>query len=118
MCYGPPLSEIRILAGIPPLLTKLILAAVTTMHCCGGRERAGTAERVAPLASFPARLSREHSLSLAKPWKCRLRLHDWDDRENPETHEHYEVCLRCNAYRERVHRAAQVRVQQALAGVL
>jgi len=21
-----------------------------------------------------------------KPWKCRLRLHDWDDRENSETH--------------------------------
>jgi hypothetical protein len=40
-------------------------------------------------------------LRVAKPWKCRLRLHDWDDRENPETHEHYEVCLRCNAYRER-----------------
>jgi hypothetical protein len=38
---------------------------------------------------------------MAKPWKCRLRLHDWDDRENPETHEHYQVCLRCNAYRER-----------------
>jgi hypothetical protein len=40
-------------------------------------------------------------LTVAKTWKCRLRLHDWDDRENPETHEHYEVCLRCNAYRER-----------------
>jgi hypothetical protein len=36
-----------------------------------------------------------------KPWKCRLRLHDWDDRENPETHERYEVCLRCNAHRDR-----------------
>ena len=39
---------------------------------------------------------------MAKPWKCQLRLHDWEDRENPETHEHYQVCLRCNAYRERV----------------
>ena len=25
-----------------------------------------------------------HNLRVAKPWKCRLRLHDWDDRENPE----------------------------------
>jgi hypothetical protein len=48
-----------------------------------------------------AGLKSEHNLSVAKPWKCRLRLHDWDDRENPETHEHYEVCLRCNAYREK-----------------
>jgi ribosomal protein L40E len=36
-------------------------------------------------------------LHVAKPWKCRFRLHDWDDRENPKTHEHYQVCLRCNA---------------------
>jgi hypothetical protein len=50
---------------------------------------------------FPNPLSLEHNLRVAKPWKCRLRLHDWDDRENPETHEHYEVCLRCNAYRDR-----------------
>jgi hypothetical protein len=33
--------------------------------------------------------------------KCRLRLHEWDDRVNPETKEHYEVCLRCDAYREK-----------------
>lgn len=45
--------------------------------------------------------AREQNLRVAKPWKCRLRLHDWDDRENPETHEYYQVCLRCNAYRER-----------------
>jgi hypothetical protein len=38
---------------------------------------------------------------MAKPWKCRLRLHDWDVRENPETHQHYAVCLRCNAYKEK-----------------
>jgi hypothetical protein len=65
------------------------------------RERAGTAERAAHLASFPHRLSWEHNFSVAKPWKCRLRLHDWEDRENPETHEYYEVCRRCNAYREK-----------------
>jgi hypothetical protein len=50
---------------------------------------------------FPDPLSWEHNLGVAKPWKCRLRLHDWDYRENPETHEHYQVCLRCNAYRDR-----------------
>ena len=31
---------------------------------------------------------------MAKPLKCRLRLHNWEDRENPETHERYQgsVC--------------------------
>jgi hypothetical protein len=38
---------------------------------------------------------------MVKALRCRLRLHDWDDRENPETHERYQVCLRCNAYRDR-----------------
>jgi hypothetical protein len=50
--------------------------------------------------AFPDRLSWEHKRGVAQPWNCRLRLHDWGDRENPETHEHCEVCLRCNAYRE------------------
>ena len=36
-----------------------------------------------------------------KPKKCRFGRHDWDERENPETHEVYEVCLRCDAYREK-----------------
>jgi hypothetical protein len=30
---------------------------------------------------------------VAKPLKCRLRLHDWEHRENPETHERHQVCL-------------------------
>lgn len=38
---------------------------------------------------------------VARPLKCRLGLHDWDDRENPETHERYQVCLRCDAYKDR-----------------
>ena len=38
---------------------------------------------------------------MAKPLLCRLRLHKWDDRENPETHAGYQVCSRCNAYRDR-----------------
>ena len=38
---------------------------------------------------------------MAKPLRCLLRLHRWDRRENPETHEHYQVCLRCNAYRDK-----------------
>ena len=39
--------------------------------------------------------------AMARPLRCRLRLHRWEYRENPETHEHYQVCLRCNAYRDR-----------------
>ena len=35
-----------------------------------------------------------------KPLRCRLRLHRWDQRENPETHDLYEVCLLCDAYRD------------------
>jgi hypothetical protein len=38
---------------------------------------------------------------MAKPLRCRFRLHKWQDRENPETEEHYKVCVRCNAYRDR-----------------
>ena len=40
-------------------------------------------------------------VAVAKPLKCRLRLRNWEHRENPETHERYQVCLRCNAYRDR-----------------
>ena len=38
---------------------------------------------------------------MGKPLRCRLRLHAWEERENPETHAPYQVCLRCNAYRDR-----------------
>jgi hypothetical protein len=38
---------------------------------------------------------------MAKPLLCRFRLHKWEHRENPETHAGYQVCLRCNAYRDR-----------------
>ena len=41
-----------------------------------------------------------------KPAKCRFGRHDWDQRENPETHDFYEICLRCNAYRDKGRRAA------------
>jgi hypothetical protein len=30
---------------------------------------------------------------MAKPLLCRLRLHRWDDREKPETHDRYQVCV-------------------------
>jgi hypothetical protein len=46
-------------------------------------------------------VSRVEDPCMAKPLRCRLRLHAWEDRENPETHEHYQVCPRCNAYRDR-----------------
>jgi hypothetical protein len=26
---------------------------------------------------------------MARPLRCRLSLHAWEYRENPETHEHY-----------------------------
>jgi hypothetical protein len=32
-------------------------------------------------------------------------MHKWDDRENPETKETYQVCVRCDAYRERARAA-------------
>jgi hypothetical protein len=38
---------------------------------------------------------------MGRPLRCRVRLHTWEYRENPETHEHYQVCVRCNAYRDR-----------------
>ena len=38
---------------------------------------------------------------MARPLRCRLRLHAWEYRENPETHEHYQICVRCKAYRDR-----------------
>ena len=36
-----------------------------------------------------------------RPLKCRLGLHRWDERQNPETRERYEICLRCDSYRDR-----------------
>lgn len=38
---------------------------------------------------------------MGKPLRCRLRMHAWDTRENQETRERYEVCTRCDAYRDR-----------------
>lgn len=42
---------------------------------------------------------------MAQPLRCRFRLHDWADRQNPETKEQYQVCLRCDAYREKARAA-------------
>jgi hypothetical protein len=38
---------------------------------------------------------------MSRSSKCRFRRHDWEVRENPETRETYEVCLRCDTYRDR-----------------
>lgn len=38
---------------------------------------------------------------MTEPLRCRLRVHDWEQRQNPETRELYEVCLRCDTYRDR-----------------
>ena len=52
-----------------------------------------------------------------KPLRCRLRRHRWDQRENPETHELYEICLLCDAYRDHP-RAAPGSSSAGLAGGL
>ncbi len=38
---------------------------------------------------------------MAKALRCLLRIHYWEQHQNPETGELYEVCNRCNAYRDR-----------------
>jgi hypothetical protein len=38
---------------------------------------------------------------MVKKLKCRLRLHSWEHRKNPETAEYYEICTQCDAYRDR-----------------
>lgn len=40
------------------------------------------------------------STVVRRPLRCRLGLHRWDEQENPETKERYELCSRCDAYRE------------------
>lgn len=37
---------------------------------------------------------------MRKPLRCRLGIHAWETRENPETRERYEVCIRCDTYRD------------------
>lgn len=54
-----------------------------------------------PSAGVPRGPAREQTATMAKPLKCRLRLHAWESRTNPETRERYEVCVRCDAYRDR-----------------
>ena len=101
MCVSAALSTIRRCGRLCPrggnatrhsfLAWPLVVAV--------GRVVMGATDLGWPGNYFPSPLSGAQNLRVAKPWKCRLRLHDWDDRENPETHEHYQVCLRCNAYR-------------------
>lgn len=57
--------------------------------------------RHAGVCTLPRQPAGAENPRVAKPLRCRLRLHNWEDRENPETHERYQVCLRCNAYRDR-----------------
>jgi hypothetical protein len=70
-----------------------------------GREARAVGESLPQSASFlpldRRYLEREHNLRVAKSWKCRPRVHDWEDRENPETHAHYKVYRRCDAYRQK-----------------
>ena len=50
---------------------------------------------------LPTDPGREENANVPKPLRCRLRFHAWEDRENPETGDRYQVCVRCNAYRDR-----------------
>ena len=54
--------------------------------------------------------------AMAKPFRCLLRLHTWEYRENPDTHEYYQVCLRCNAYRDKGNSAFDGRGAWGLGG--
>ena len=36
---------------------------------------------------------------MAKPWRCRLKLHAWEQREDVQSGERYQVCTRCDADR-------------------
>ena len=38
---------------------------------------------------------------MARPFRCRVHLDDWEPRVDPPTRERYEVCLRCDTYRDR-----------------
>lgn len=42
-----------------------------------------------------------NSLQMIKALRCLLRLHYWEQHQNAETGEVYEVCSRCDAYRDR-----------------
>jgi hypothetical protein len=50
---------------------------------------------------LPTDPGREENPNVPKPLRCRLRFHAWEDRENPETRDRYQVCVHCNAYRDR-----------------
>lgn len=56
------------------------------------------------LAAASSTITKEETTMITttrRPLKCRLGLHRWDERENPETKELYEICLQCDAYRDR-----------------
>jgi hypothetical protein len=60
--------------------------------------------RAALTSAGPNQTSLEDSTmttTTRKPWLCRLGLHRWDEYENPETKERYQLCQRCDAYHER-----------------
>lgn len=55
-------------------------------HDCSGGTRGSCGRRVSSriglvLASRQTLLRAEHNLRVAKSWKCRPRVHDWEDRE-------------------------------------
>ena len=52
-------------------------------------------------SGLPTEPEPEENPKVAKALRCRLRLHAWEDRENPETRERFQVCVRCDAYRDK-----------------
>jgi hypothetical protein len=67
----------------------------------GALKNARPAQALSCEAGLPDQVREEQSDSMTKPLRCRLRLHHWETRENPETRERYEVCGRCDTYRDR-----------------
>jgi hypothetical protein len=74
-------------------VTSATLARGHPVPFCGACHAAATLP--------PARSESLSQCRMPKPLRCRLRLHAWEDRENPETGEDYLVCVRCNAHRDR-----------------
>ncbi len=57
--------------------------------------------RAALRSTGPSTQEEPMTTTARRPLRCRLGLHRWEEQENPETKERYELCSRCDAYRER-----------------
>ena len=109
---APPFLYLTMRAGHRSPLRDLIPRGGAANRACSVRN--DTAPERIPRPPIPVTMRRDTDsdpcpshpqtatiAAMAKPLRCLLRLHRWEYRENPETHEHYQVCARCNAYRDR-----------------